>query len=56
LWTESIATGDAEFVLEIKAKLGTEAVDWRISGGNVYYKLRDHELLTAPFLLLKSAG
>jgi hypothetical protein len=56
LWTDSIATGDAKFVLGIKAKLDAEAVDWRISGGNVYYKLRDHEFLTALFLLLKSAG
>jgi hypothetical protein len=50
-WTESIAVGDKEFVLETKARLGAKALGRKISEGNGHYELS----LTVLFLPLKSA-
>jgi hypothetical protein len=44
-WTESIAVGDKEFVLETKARLSAKAVGRKISGQNGNYELRESQIL-----------
>jgi REP element-mobilizing transposase RayT len=42
-WTESIAVGDKEFVLETKTKLGAKAIGRKISGERGEYELRESQ-------------
>ena len=64
-WTESIAVGDNEFVMETKAKLGAKAMGRRVLEHNEGYELRRSQpvesqleskpkVLTTMFLPLKS--
>ena len=39
-WTESVAVGDKEFVMETKAKLGAKAIGRRASENNEGYELK----------------
>ena len=48
-WTESIAVGDKEFVLETTARLGVKAAGRKISGKNGNYELRESPI---PYMLL----
>lgn len=43
-WTESIAVGDKEFVMETKAKLGAKAADRRGLKNNTGYELRETQI------------
>ena len=40
-WTESIAVGDKEFVMETKAKLGAKAIGRRELENNEGYELKE---------------
>jgi len=40
-WTESIAVGDKEFVMETKAKLGAKAIGRREAENNEGYELKE---------------
>ena len=42
-WTESIAVGDKEFVMETKAKLGAKAIGRRELENNEGYELRESQ-------------
>jgi hypothetical protein len=55
-WTESIAVGDKQFVLETKARLGAKAVGRKISGENGNYELREPQILYSPFFTLEKCG
>ena len=48
-WTESIAVGDKEFVMETKAKLGAKAIGRRELENNEGYELKE------PFLTILTA-
>jgi REP element-mobilizing transposase RayT len=52
-WTESIAVGDKEFVLETKARLGAKAVGRKISGENGNYELRESPIPYMPLFTLE---
>ena len=52
-WTESIAVGDSEFVLETKARLGAKAVGRKISGENGNYELREAQIPYGPLFTLE---
>jgi putative transposase len=43
-WTESIAVGDKEFVLETRARLGAKGVGRKMTGQNGYYELRESSI------------
>ena len=45
-WTEAIAVGDKEFVMEIKAKLGAKAIGRRELENNEGYELKE---LQSPY-------
>jgi putative transposase len=45
-WTESIAVGDKEFVMETKAKLGAKAIGRRELENNEGYELKE---LQSPY-------
>jgi hypothetical protein len=51
-WTESIAVGDKEFVMQTKAILGAKAIGRK---GMKDMSLRNPKVLTTVFLTLKSA-
>ncbi len=55
-WTESIAVGDKEFVLETKARLGTKAVGRKISGENGNDELRESPIPYRPLFTLEKCG
>ena len=42
-WTESIAVGDKEFVMETKAKLGAKAIGRKALEDNEGYELRESQ-------------
>ena len=42
-WTESIAVGDKEFVMETKAKLGAKAIGCKALENNEDYELRESQ-------------
>ena len=42
-WTESIAVGDKEFVMETKAKLGAKAMGRKAIENNEGYELRESQ-------------
>ena len=42
-WTESIAVGDKEFVMETKAKLGVKAIGCRELENNEGYELKESQ-------------
>ena len=42
-WTESIAVGDKEFVMETKAKLGAKAIGRRGLENNEGYELKESQ-------------
>ena len=52
-WTESIAVGDKEFVLETKARLGAKAVGRKAHGENDNYELRETQTPYTPLLGLE---
>ncbi len=52
-WTESIAVGDKEFVLETKARLGAKALGRKISEGNGHYELRESHIPYSPLFALE---
>ncbi len=52
-WTESIAVGDKQFVLETKARLGAKAVGRKISGINGNYELREPRVSYRPLFTLE---
>jgi len=47
-WTESIAAGDKEFVLDTKAKLGAKAVGRKVEGEKGNYELRKSRVPYSP--------
>jgi hypothetical protein len=53
-WTESIAVGDKEFVMETKAKLGSRAIGRRGEENDEGYELKKPKILTPFFLSLKT--
>jgi putative transposase len=55
-WSESIAVGDKEFVLETKARLGVKAVGRKISGKNRNYELREPQIPYSPLFPLEKCG
>ncbi len=55
-WTENIAVGDKQFVLETKARLGAKAVGRIISGEDGNYELREPQVPYSPFFTLKKYG
>jgi hypothetical protein len=42
-WTQSIAVGDKEFVIETKAKLGAKAIGRKALSNNEGYELRESQ-------------
>lgn len=47
-WTEGIAVGDKEFVLDTKAKLGAKAVGRKVAGEKGNYELRESQFPYSP--------
>ena len=52
-WTESIAVGDKEFVMETKAKLGAKAIGRRELENNEGYELKEPQSPYTPVFTLK---
>ena len=55
-WTESIAVGDKEFVMETKAKLGAKAICRRELENNGGYELKEPQRPYNRVLTLRSAA
>jgi len=55
-WSESIAVGDKEFVLETKARLGAKAVGRKISGEEGNYELREPKIPYGPLFTLEKSS
>jgi putative transposase len=55
-WTESIAVGDDQFVLNTKAKLGAAAIGRKISRQNGTYVLRESQFPYSPVLGLEKCS
>jgi len=55
-WTESIAVGDKEFILEAKSRLGAKAVGRKISGENGNYELRESQIPYGPLFSIEKCG
>ncbi|MGD9369455.1 MAG: hypothetical protein PVH87_27345 [Desulfobacteraceae bacterium] len=52
-WTESIAVGDKDFVMETKARLGAKGVGRKSSRENGYYELRVSQIPYSPIFTLE---
>jgi hypothetical protein len=52
-WTQSIAVGDKEYVLQTKAKLGARGIGRKAFEDNMDYVLKEAQNLYNPVLPLK---
>jgi putative transposase len=55
-WTESIAVGNKDFVMETKARLGAKGVGRKITGENSQYELREPQIPYSPLFTLEKCG
>ena len=55
-WTESIAVGDKEFIVETKAKLGANAIGRRELESDEEYELREPQNPYTPFFTSENSA
>jgi len=55
-WTESIAVGNKDFVMETKARLGVKGEGRKITGENCQYKLRGPQNLYSTLFTYEKCG
>jgi hypothetical protein len=55
-WTESIAVGNKDFVMETKARLGAKGVVRKITGESSQYELREPQIPYSPLIALEKCG